>query len=361
MGHIRQRDSAEIRTRALETARQKQEEGCVSCAASYLDLAREHGATDAEIRCVTQRAGMGRRRFMQMAAAAVAMGVAGTILTPNKASAMSKIDPGLIADRTQTNAVPGYFGTDSCTSVSRGTVEGMPMQYYIGELGATKHNAGCFDDATAAYVGPAFTHGYWGLCGPNYASNAADYGRQQAQMAMDAWNSNPSVGGRTIFADLEDGFGGWGGPATQADNVALLNAFLVAVSGEGFIPGVYINRNNRTQWFPADYKAPVPFVYWVAGGRLAGTMCAPCQPHCETLHPTVNAWTSDVQRDTFGGQAAALWQYWLSDFGCAGDFNYSPQTGYTKFVPVSAAERAAAIAATPTPTPSPATTTTPNA
>ena len=40
-----------------------------------------------------------------------------------------------------------------------------------------------------------------------------------------------------------------------------------------------------------------------------------------------------MQQETFAGQGAVIWQYWLSQFGCAGDFNYSPQSGYQKFVP----------------------------
>ncbi len=154
-------------------------------------------------------------------------------------------------------------------------------------------------------------------------------------MAIDAWNSNPVVGGRTLFGDIERGFGGWAGAATQ-DCAALLNGFLTALNQAGFIPGVYLNVSERDTYFPADYTASVPFVYWVAGGSLAGKMAGPCQQG-DTLHPTFTAWTTTVQNEVFGGMQAALWQYWLSGFGCAGDFNYSPQSGYSAFTPIPAA------------------------
>jgi hypothetical protein len=49
--------------------------------------------------------------------------------------------------------------------------------------------------------------------------------------------------------------------------------------------------------------------------------------------------------------ASVVWQYWLSGMGCGGDFNYSLQSGYSKFTPVTVEERQAEIkAATQTPT-----------
>ena len=227
----------------------------------------------------------------------------------------------------------------------------MPLEYYVGELGATQHNAACFDENTSAFVTPAFTHGYWGVCGPNEGdSDPTTYGRQQAEAAIEAWNSNVSLGGRTIFADVESGFGGWGAPATKDDNVALVNAFISRIAEEGFIPGIYINNSDKANWFPSDYKPSVPFVYWVAGGKLAGSMCAPCKEGCDTLGDTVDAWKADTQYLSFGGMAAVVWQFWLSGMGCGGDFNYSLQSGYSKFTPVTVEERQAEIkAATQTP------------
>jgi hypothetical protein len=355
MGTIHRRNSEDIRQRALETAARKQGEGCESCAESYLDLAREHGATEPEIaRAMEQTARtrfqLGRRRLLQVTASALAAGAAGALLIPGRASAHGSFSP--FAANERSSPAPGFFGVDSCTSPERGRVAGMPLQYYVGELGATKHNAACFDENTAAFVTPAFTHGYWGVCGPNYTdSDAASYGRDQAEAAIAAWNSNVNLGGRTIFADVESGFGGWGAPASKDENVALVNAFIGRIADEGFIPGIYINNSDKANWFPSDYKPSVPFVYWVAGGKLAGSMCAPCKTGCDTLGDTADAWKSDTQLLSFGGMAAVVWQYWLSGMGCGGDFNYSLQSGYSKFTPVTVEERQAEIkAATQTPT-----------
>jgi hypothetical protein len=354
MGTIRRRTSEDIRQRALETAARKQREGCESCAVSYLDLAREHGATEAEIARALGSAtgmnrGLGRRRLLQVTASALAAGAAGALLLPGRASARSVLMPSATDGRA--SSVQGFFGVDSCTSPERGRVAGMPLEYYVGELGATKHNAACFDENTAAFVTPAFTHGYWGVCGPNEGdSDPATYGRAQADAAIEAWNSNVNLGGRTIFADVESGFGGWGAPATRDDNVALVNAFISRIAEEGFIPGIYINNSDKANWFPSDYKPSVPFVYWVAGGKLAGSMCAPCKEGCDTLGDTADAWKADTQHLAFGGMAAVVWQFWLSGMGCGGDFNYSLQSGYSKFTPVTVEERQAEIkAATQTP------------
>src|SRR5262245_59420363 len=343
MGSIRRRNSEDIRQRALETAARKQREGCESCAVSYLDLAREHGATEAEVARAMESAtgpsgGLGRRRLLQFTASALAAGAAGALLLPGRASARSSITP--YAFDSHASSVPGFFGVDSCTSPERGRVSGMPLEYYVGELGATKHNAACFDENTAAFVTPAFTHGYWGVCGPNYGgSDPAGYGRQQADAAIWAWNSNVNLGGRTIFADVESGFGGWGAPASKNDNAALVSAFVSRIAEEGFIPGVYINNSDKANWFPPDFKPSVPFVYWVAGGKLAGTMCAPCKAGCDTLGPTADAWKTYAQHLTFGGMASVVGQSWLSDMGCGGDFTYRPEAATRKSSPLTARNR----------------------
>jgi hypothetical protein len=357
MGQVRHRDSAEIRTRALDAAAKKYADGCAPCAASYLALARQHGATEREtaafripstadrIETEAGRGAINRRKLLQLAATVVAAGFAGRLAPRLQVQAIPSPlpPPNEAADEAVVMPVnppvPGAFGVDSCTSVAHGTVAQMPVQFYIGELGATKWSAGCFDAAIAAHVTSARTHGYWGVCGPNSrltgVVDAAAFGAQQAHSALEAWNSNPAVGGRTIFADVESGFGGWGAPATIADNVALLDAFLRTIAQAGFVPGVYINRTEKLVWFPATYVADVPFVYWVAGGRLAGAMPAPCGPG-DTLHAVYDAWMSDVRDETFGGMRAVVWQYWLSGMGCAGDFDYSPQSGAAIFTPALA-------------------------
>ncbi|HKT38366.1 MAG TPA: hypothetical protein VJR48_08330, partial [Ktedonobacterales bacterium] len=186
------------------------------------------------------------------------------------------------------------------------------------------------------YVGEDYVHSYWGLSGPSDASNPYAYGQQQAQAALNAWQNIPGIAGITIFADVEYGFGGWSKqptPEQQQRNVQLLNGFLTTIAEAQFVPGVYINNSNKASWFPSDYVSQVPFVYWVAGGPLSGMMPAPCDPAGFTLPPVVNGWQSMVSQTTFAGQKAELWQYWLSDSGCSGDFVYTPQTGYHAFLP----------------------------
>ncbi|HEX9067852.1 MAG TPA: carboxymuconolactone decarboxylase family protein [Ktedonobacterales bacterium] len=365
MGRIFHRNPDEIRERALEQAAKKYQEGCDGCVTSYLELARQHGATEQQIEQALARAAMSRRKLLRFAGAAVAAGIAGTVLSPVGASAA----PFFKHEDQDVGPVPGFFGTDSCTSLKAATAAGMPLNFYIGELGGTHNSLDCFDIDSAQRVGPAFTHSYWGVCGPTYANgDPSQYGDQQAGLAVDAWNRSLYAGARTIFADVEAGFGGWGTGATPAQNAALLDAWLKRITAEGFIPGVYINNSNKRDWFPTGYVAATPFVYWVAGGKKAGSMCAPCQSHCDTLRPTFSAWMSTTQNETFGGMAAALWQYWLSELGCAGDFNYSPQPAYTQFHPVTVEQLKAGTQpgangvptdATPTPGATPTTTPTP--
>jgi hypothetical protein len=231
---------------------------------------------------------------------------------------------------------PGSFGVDSCTTLSAATAEMMPTQFYVAELGAGAYSLDCVQQDVMGYVGQDYVHGYWGLSGPNGATDPYAYGQQQGQAALDAWHNTPGVAGITIFADVEYGFGGWTKqptPEQRQQNVQLLNGFLTTIAEAQFVPGVYINNNDKTTWFPPDYVSQAPFVYWVAGGPLSGTMPAPCDPVGFTLPPVVHGWQSTVSQTTFAGQKAELWQYWLSGFGCEGDFNYTLQTGYHAFLP----------------------------
>jgi hypothetical protein len=328
MGRILQRDPVEVRTHAIQTAMKKYDEGCISCAASYLSLAKERGATLADI----ARAGVNRRGFLRFATVALAAGAAATLISTRTANAAP------VQGTYKNNAadVPGYWGVDGCTTPTAGSAADMPLQFYIAELGAGAYNVGCFDAETSGFVGQDYTHGYWGLAGPVGATDPFAYGQEQARAAVEAWNNTPGVAGITIFADVEAGFGGWYDPPTaeqQAEHAALLNGFLTAITDAHFVPGIYINNYCRDTWFPTGYTAPVAFVYWLAGGKYAGTMCAPCAMGCDTMSPVATAWDAEVQHATFAGQKAVLWQYWLSDGGCAGDFNYSMQSGYRTFQP----------------------------
>ena len=336
MGIVRLRASDEIREQAIKTAVKKYDEGCEGCAAGYLKLAREHGATTAEIARASSAAGVSRRGFVRFAAMALAAGAAAATVNVLTAGS-AKASPGQFASLQGSRSIVGYFGVDGCTTPAAGSVAAMPLQFYIAELGATHYGVGCFNAQTSAYVGADFTHGYWGVSGPNLANgDPFGYGQAQAQAALDAWKNTPGVGGYTLFADVEGGFDGWGDPATPAQNAALLDGFLTTIAQAQYVPGVYINNSDRNNWFPSDYVPAVPFVYWVAGGRYANTMCPPCAENCDTLTPVAQNWRDAVVNETFAGQAAVIWQYWLSGAGCGGDFNYSPQTGYHVFTPVKA-------------------------
>lgn len=349
MGRIRQRTPGEIREKALETAVAKYDAGCENCSASYLRLAQLNGATEAQAR----RAGMGRRGFLKLAgmvfAASAAAGATG-LIGPKVARAAFPAYP---------TGNEGFFGVDSCTPLSAAVGAAMPLHFYIAEVGAGANGLNCFDPATAAQVGPDFTHAYWGLCGPNYSpdpTNPYDYGKRQALAALNAVAQIPTIAGHTLFADVEYGFGGWADGASQAQHAAVLDGFLETIAAAQFVPGVYVNNSSRDNWFPDGYTPNVPFVYWLAGGELAGTMCPPCDPTCYTLGDVRIGWNTTVSQASFGGMSPVLWQYWLSDFGCGGDFNFSPQPGYQTFMPLTAPATVAtpvpASTATPASTPS---------
>ncbi len=270
----------------------------------------------------------GRRIGIRVAFAALTLATVAVLTPISSAHAANMI--------ANDSGYPGTFGVDSCTTLGAATGELMPTQFYIAELGAGAYSLDCVQQDVMGFVGQDYVHGYWGLSGPDGQADPYAYGQQQANSALEAWHNIPGIAGITIFADVEYGFGGWAQqptPDQQLQNVQLLNGFLTTIAEAQFIPGVYINNNNKATWFPADYISQVPFVYWVAGGPLSGTMPAPCDPVGLTLPPVVHGWQSSVSLATFAGQKAELWQYWLSDFGCSGDFIYTPQTGYHAFLP----------------------------
>lgn len=280
-------------------------------------------------RFVRMRGGIqGRRIGIRIAFAALTLALVAVLTPISSAHAMAFVP--------SESGYPGSFGVDSCTTLEAATAELMPAQFYVAELGAGAYSLNCVQQDTMAYVGQDYVHGYWGLTGPDGVADPYAYGQQQAQNAITAWHNIPGIAGITIFADVEYGFGGWTQqptPDQQLQNEQLLNGFLTTIAQAQFIPGVYINDNDKTTWFTADYVSQVPFVYWVAGGPLSGTMPAPCDPVGLTLPPVIHGWQDSVLNETFAGQKAELWQYWLSGSGCNGDFVYTPQTGYHAFLP----------------------------
>lgn len=95
----RARDSKKIRRDALRMARTKLQEGCEGCAAGYLALARQHGATDGEVEQVLSQSGeLSRRELLTKVAALSSALVAGTFL-PATAPADAKNTTGITSLR----------------------------------------------------------------------------------------------------------------------------------------------------------------------------------------------------------------------------------------------------------------------
>ena len=85
-------------------------------------------------------------------------------------------------------------------------------------------------------VGLLNTFGYWGLQGPASGpgqgySDPNSWGAAQAHAAWNAWSGAfvgaDYVGGLTVFADIESGFGGWS--SNTANNQQTLNGFLLTL------------------------------------------------------------------------------------------------------------------------------------
>lgn len=91
----RARDSKKIRHDALCMARSKLREGCEGCAAGYLALARQHGATEGEIEHVHSEAGQVSRRDLLTKVAAVSAIVMASSLLPAGALADSRHATGI--------------------------------------------------------------------------------------------------------------------------------------------------------------------------------------------------------------------------------------------------------------------------
>src|SRR5947209_11082306 len=201
---LRPRNAEQIRTDALKTAIRKAKMGCYSCAQGYFQLAKKHGVTEEEIsRTIitaidSGESGIDRRRLLQLAAALVA----GATLDVSE----------FLPRRDETSGY--YWGTDSTTA----SMMGIPQNFYIGRFGYGTSGSTYFFNTRAAHMaGKSGTYMYWGLEGPESApSDITPYrwGRQQASAALDQRYHNPNavfVGGYTIFAYIESGFGGWTG------------------------------------------------------------------------------------------------------------------------------------------------------
>lgn len=351
---LRTRDSDKIRVGALSMATKKINSGCSSCGDAYLHLALRHGATDDDIATARARPRLyvpERRDGL----GALAMGAA-TVAPPaapplNDDRVAQKLEQ-LLHPKPPRKRVGDPFGVDGSTSQSSGTQLGMPLNFYIGELGcSTSMSCGpcggpCFRTDSANYVGVQYTYGYWGLEGPDTTDKGglSDYawGQAQADAFMNAYWNGPYwsyVYGQTFFADIEAGFGGWTN-YNYTPNASVLDGFINKIQYWGhyyrltFNTGVYININDingpNKYYFSSSYVTVRPVVFWVTGDQTC-VPCAPCATNCNTLTDVQNRWSSTIQHACFAGNGAQLWQYWVGSCGCGGDFDYTPQGAYNLF------------------------------
>ena len=393
---LRPKDPTKIRADALRMAVKKLDAGCGECAQSYVKLAKQHGATDGEIRLVLP----GReltptysspivvpKRNLWVASSLVG-GVASAralspgpwqhTLTPSNAPPNAKLplSPAEVQSlKGVQNADPNEYGIDSNTTAGLG---GMPTNFYIGEMSCGTcecSGSGCsscpcaFNTGAANAAGPYHTYGYHLLLGPGLAPHgvgAHDWGYNQGNTAVAAWGSGAYknyVYGQTIFADVEsngsgatNGWGTGGSGSNQAYNLDVLNGFLNAINDSALTPGLYLRPSNYNL-FPNNPTTSQAFVFWVTGtvcGNLgiccpavteSGCGCSPCDPNCSTLTPVADNWNSHAKKACFANHGSVLWQYWQSQCGaccdcsgycysCNGDFDYSDQDPYIDFSPV---------------------------
>jgi hypothetical protein len=359
---IQPKDEALIRRDALRAAVTKSQGGCRGCSDGYLRLAREHGATSDEV--ATAAAQIGGLR----SATPITLGLgpeSGTsrvgggtqartntarrVLLPVAAAAGSLVAASRIL---QADAYAGMFGTDSDTEPH---IQSMPTDFYIGKLGqGTTNSAGeqplrpDFNTDSAAATNSYRTTGFWYMYGPGSRGSATpyNYGFEQGQLAVSAWSNNTYCCMENLFADVEDTTWIPGTGHTATDNANCLNGFLDAVATTAaascyrpssyLIPGVYFNQNQsgHSTWFPSGYAPSRSFVFWGAGGYngygACSMICTPCEKSCTTtLTEVIADWNGGVGKACFAGQGIVIWQFWISNCGCNGDWDYSPYTTET--------------------------------
>ncbi len=330
---LRQRTSTQIRRDAIKMAIQKANQGCLSCAHNYFDLAKQHGASEEEIAQAINKAALpaGRglsRRDMLKLAAGVLVGVA--------------LGADVLVSRRAEAATTAYWGTDSNSA----TCCNLPQNFYIGRFGyGTTGSTLYFNTSAAQAAGKSSTYIYWGLEGPGSRPRKTtpyNWGVKQAQAAINQWSNNPNaqyVGGTTIFADIESGFGGWkSGSKFYSNNQEVVQGYLDTIAGNAsptFHPGIYITLNNWGSFFGTAFRPSQTFVLWIAGCLTCSSqICPPC-PACSSTETDVeNLLQTSVASTILGGSQMVLWQYWISNCSC-GDFNVAIQDPSAGFAPVS--------------------------
>lgn len=325
---LHQRDAALIREDAIKMAMKKASAGCIPCAKSYLELAKQHDATIEEFCFAINNSsmpiekGISRRNLLRLAIGVAAGLTAGTIgLLPGKA----------LADGS-------YWGTDTNTI----SCCGLSQNFYIGRLGYGTNTGDTqdFNTAAANAAGYNSTYVYWDVEGPDASPGPDPYswGLQQGQTAGAEWNNNPNanyVGGTTIFGDIEQGNPGWGGD--QSRNQEVLQGFLDGVqnnsTGTSLTPGLYITPSNWQAFFGRGYAPNQNFALWIAGCQTCAVSCRPCDSCTETPAQVQNLLPT-ISQNYLGGSGVVIWQYWIGGCGC-GDFDVAVQDPSQGFTPVS--------------------------
>lgn len=319
---VRQRDARAIRADALRMGIKKARSGCTPCMHGYFDLARQHGATEEEIQqaqleaAQPEKSGLGRRTMMKLAAVGAVGGLAFGSME-------------LLSSKAQ---IPAWFGTDSGSQ----SCCDMPQNFYVGRMGYGAEPIGdayYFNRNAATIAGYQHTYGYWGVVGPDARPAGMSpyaWGQHQADNAWYARSHGPNadlIGGLTVFADVEPGFGGWTF-GNYSNNQNVVDGFLTElfnITPPNTWPGLYISPFYWTNLVNQSFRPAADFILWATGCHTCGSdICSPCNFSCNTQVTVQNMLASTVVNITLGGRKPVLWQYWVSDCGC-GDYNVATQ------------------------------------
>jgi len=321
----------------------KAKSGCHSCAQRYFELAKQHGVTEEEISRTIEatvapsETGISRRQLLKLATAVVA----GVALGSSE----------LLVQRAEASSF--YWGTDSNSA----TCLEVPQNFYIGRFGYGITGSTYFFNTQAAQTaGKNSTYLFWGLEGPGLAPSditAYQWGWQQASTALNQWSNNPNaplVGGYTLFADIESGFGGWAvGNTEYSSNQQVVEGFLDRIAMAStqttpFHPGIYITPLDWRGYLGTAFRPSTSFVLWISGCYSCNrSICTPCDDTCWTTLTNVAALLPTVTSTILGGSQAVLWQYWLDPPCGCGDFDVAIQNPALGFTPVSSSTTYASV------------------
>lgn len=243
--------------------------------------------------------------------------------------------------RHDAEGISTWWGTDSSTQ----SCCEMPQDFYIGRMGYGGQSVGdayFFNTDAANAAGQQYTYGYWGVVGPESAPvgwSPVQWGQQQANNAWNARSEGPHasyIGGLTIFADVEPGFGGWSF-GNFAANQGVLNGFLTQlfnITPHEVWPGLYISPYYWSNLMGQGFRPGTDFVLWLTGCDTCGAdLCNPCDFSCNTLTSVSQRLTASILNVTLGGRRPVLWQYWIGGCQC-GDYNVITQHA-ASLVPVN--------------------------